>query len=152
MRAVWKSVLTVGIMGSVAGMAGMAWLCSVIDFPVSWLRVLAAIPLLGGTISSGVVAGRTARRHGLYIGGWCGVILTAFWYCAASIHAGRLVLPFLFFVMIPAGMAGGTIGVNLPPYAIRRRLHSPQRIGRKTKLWLAALRKPPKYKNQTPDV
>lgn len=150
MRLIVRNVLTWGITVSLLGMAAAAWLWTVMDFSERAAGVVGAVPLVLGAFSASVPTGRYLRHHGLAVGAVCGGLLTGIWYMAASIYCDTFRLPMLFFLTLPIGMAGGVVGVNCPPVPIRRRPHKPRIMARRLCLWLALLRKPPKYK-KAPD-
>ena len=77
----------------------------------------------GGCFAAGYSAGKRRRRGGIVCGSMPALLLSAVWYAAACVLAGRLRMPWLLTVLLPAGICGGICGVNTKLPEPRRRPH-----------------------------
>lgn len=128
MRHIIRACLLTGLPVSAAGFAGLTVLLTAADLPLRLYPAAACIPLLLGCLCAGFSAGRTARLHGIRCGSLAALLLSAVWYAAVCIITGTLRSPMLLCVLLPAGAAGGILGVNTRLPLTKRRSHLAARL------------------------
>lgn len=136
MRHIIRACLLTGLPVSAAGFAGLTVLLTAADLPLRLYPAAASIPLLAGCFCAGFSAGKAARLHGIRCGSLAALLLAALWYAAVCITAGMLRSPMLLCVLLPAGAAGGILGVNTPLPLTKRHSHLPARLQTGTALLL----------------
>lgn len=128
MREIWFSVIFCGIPATVFGMLAAAALLTYIELSGVYYTAAAAIPLLGGCLLCGRVAGKRLRRGGIRCGLLSALLLTSLWYAAACLLAGRLFVPMLSILTLPCGVIGGICGVNTRLPLPHKRMHTAQQF------------------------
>lgn len=129
-----KYVCFCGIPISLTGMCAMAAICTAVDLPQGVFPYMAVLPLMTGGFFAAHPCGRALRRHGIFTGAVCALLLDLMWYLAARICTVSVGLPlFCLLLTLPFGMAGGVTGVNRPPKLPRKMCHIRPSMPRKPK-------------------
>ena len=123
MRDWIQACLLTGLPVTLLGILSLTGMLTVFDLPLRYYPAAAALPLLTGCFAAGYSAGKRRRRGGIVCGSMPALLLSAVWYAAACVLAGRLRMPWLLTVLLPAGICGGICGVNTKLPEPRRRPH-----------------------------